>query len=132
MLGKNFLKQFSHHSVAMYISYTPKYVHNWQPCVAWLDYYNFLTVSSFDTSQKVFVLMYVILYIKVLNWAVYSVLFLQKKRLSFPPRRCNKTTYKSDFFALLPISRENHEPKDNEPSIMVLPYNTEVTKTAFQ
>ena len=28
MLGKNFLKQFSHHSVAMYISYTPKYVHN--------------------------------------------------------------------------------------------------------
>ena len=52
MLGKNFLKQFSHHSVAMYISYTPKYVHNWQPCVAWLDYYNFLTVSSFEFWHK--------------------------------------------------------------------------------
>ena len=67
MLGKNFLKQFSHHSVAMYISYTPKYVHNWQPCVAWLDYYNFLTVSSFDTSQKVFLLTYIVLFIAVLN-----------------------------------------------------------------
>lgn len=46
MLGEHFLKQFPI-IVAMYISYTPKYTPvTWQPCVVWLDYYNFLTVIT--------------------------------------------------------------------------------------